>query len=146
MMRNRSSVRRALALAAFLVAPLGFVAAAAVPASASISPGPDPIPLPGICETVPEVKAAQLVKLDDGSSVIVVTGTKLHANSRLQLTAEDIDFVQQPEYFPYLVEECNGSGVEKKTPFREVFRVPSDPMGKFGISIHGIDIDLFPHV
>jgi hypothetical protein len=145
MMRNRFSVRRALALAAFLLVPVGLVGAAA-PAGASISPGPEPIPLPGVCTTVPEVKTAELIKLADGSSVIVVTGIKTQANSRLQLTAEDVVFVQQPEYFPYLIEECSGSGAVTKTPFREVFRVPTAPVGKFGISIHGIDIDLFPHI
>jgi hypothetical protein len=144
MMRNRFSVRRALALAAFLLAPLGVVAAATVPASAS--PGPDPIPLPGICETVPLVRTAELVELEDGTQAIVVTGIKLHDNSRLQLTAEDVVFVKQPEYWPYLVEECNATGVVKKTPFREVFRVPTDPVGKFGIDIQGVLVDLFPHI
>src|SRR5262245_36195345 len=129
MMRNRFSVRRALALAAFLLVPVGLVGAA-VPAGASISPGPDPIPLPGVCTTVPEVKTAELVKLADGTSAIVVTGIKAQASSHLQLTAEDVVFIQQPNYWKYFVEECGGSGPVTKTPFREVFRVPTAPVGK----------------
>jgi hypothetical protein len=144
MMRNRFTVRRALLLAAFLLAPVGLVAGA-VPASASISPGPAPVPLPGVCTTVPEVKTAELVKTVDGPAILI-TGIKTHADSRLQLDAEDVVFVQQPDYWNYFVNECGGTGPVVKTPFTEVFRVPTAPVGKFGIAIHGILIDLFPHV
>jgi hypothetical protein len=143
MMRNRFSARRALLSAAFLLAPLGLVASA-VPASASISPGPDPSPIPGTCTTVPEVKSAELVRTTNGP-VILVTGTKLHSDSKLQLDPEDVVFVRQPEYWNYFVDECGGTGPATKTPFTEVFRVPTSPVGKFGISIHGFLIDLFPH-
>lgn len=143
-MRNRFTVRRALLAAAFLLAPLGLVAGA-VPASASISPGPDPAPIPGTCPTVPEVKSAELVKTGNGP-VILVTGTKTHADSKLRLDPEDVVFIQQPDYFPYLVDECGGTGPATKTPFTEVFAVPKAPVGKFGISIQGILVDLFPHV
>jgi hypothetical protein len=144
MMRNRFSARRVLLLAAFLLAPLGLVAGA-VPASASISPGPKPVPIPGTCTPVPEVKTAELIKTGN-VPVIQVTGVKAHADSKLQLDPEDVDFVRQPEYFPYLVNECGGTGPATKTPFTEVFRVPTSPVGKFGISIQGILVDLFPHV
>jgi hypothetical protein len=143
MMRNRFTLRRTLLAAAFLLAPVGLVAGA-LPASASISPGPAPGPIPGICETVPVVKTAELVKTVDGPAILV-TGIKLHTNSQLRLDPEDVVFVQQPDYFPYLVNEC-GAGPVVKTPFKELFAVPKAPVGKFGISIHGILIDLFPHV
>lgn len=141
-MRNRFTVRRALLAAAFVLAPVGIVAGA-VPASASISPGPAPGPIPGICETVPEVKSAELVKTADGPAILV-TGVKLHTSSKLFLEPEDIDFVKQPDYFPYLVSEC-GAGPVVKTPFTQLFRVPTAPVGKFGIDIQGILLDLFPH-
>jgi hypothetical protein len=142
-MRNRFTVRRALLAAAFVLAPVGLVAGA-VPASASISPGPSPIPLPGACQTVPEVKSAQLVETADGPAILV-TGVKAQPNSKLFLEPEDIDFVKQPDYFPYLVNECGGIGPAVKTPFKQLFRVPTAPVGKFGIEIHGFQIDLFPH-
>jgi hypothetical protein len=143
MMRNRFSARRVLLSAAFLLAPLGLLASA-VPASASISPGPDPAPIPGSCPTVPLVRSAELVKTVDGPAILV-TGVKLHADSRLQLDPEDVVFIQQPDYWNYFVDECGGTGPATKTPFTEVFRVPRAPVGKFGISIHGFLIDLFPH-
>ena len=141
MMRNRFTVRRALLAAAFVLAPVGLVAGA-VPASAS--PDPSPVPIPSICETVPLVKSAQLVETADGPAILV-TGIKAHTNSKLLLEPEDIDFVKQPDYFPYLVNEC-GAGPEVKTPFKQLFRVPTAPVGKFGIEVHGFQIDLFPHV
>ena len=140
-MRNRFTVRRALLAAAFLLAPVGLVAGAS-PASAAI-PGPAPVPLPGVCTSVPEVKSAELVRTVDGPAILV-TGIKAHTNSKLFLEPEDIDFVVQPEYFPYLVNEC-GTGPVTKTPFTEVFRVPTNPVGRFGIDIQGILVDLFPH-
>jgi hypothetical protein len=143
MMRNRFTVRRALLAAAFLLTPLS-LAVGAVPASASISPGPAPVPLPGICTTVPEVKSAELVKTVHGPAILV-TGIKAHSDSELRLDAEDVVFVRQPEYWNYFVNECGGTGPVTKTPFTEVFRVPTAPVGKFGISIHGFLIDLFPH-
>lgn len=144
MTRNRFTVRRALLAAAFALVPVGLVAGA-VPASASISPGPAPAPIPDACPTVPEVKSAELVKTVDGPAILV-TGVKAHADSRLRLDAEDVIFVQPPEYWNYFVNECGGTGPATKTPFTEVFRVPTAPVGKFGISIHGFLIDLFPHV
>jgi hypothetical protein len=142
MMRNRFSARRLLLMAAFLLAPVGLVAGA-VPASASISPGPAPTPLPGVCSPVAEVKTAELVRTTNGP-VILVTGLKSHADSRLQLDAEDVVFVQQPDYWNYFVDECGGTGPAVKTPFTEIFRVPTFPVGKFGIAIDGILINLFP--
>ena len=142
MMRNRFSVRRVLLTAAFLLAPVGLVAGA-VPASASISPGPAPKPLPGVCSPVAEVKTAELVRTTSGPA-IQVTGIKSHADSQLQLDAEDVVFIQQPDYWNYFVDECGGTGPAVKTPFTETFRVPTFPVGKFGIAIDGILINLFP--
>ena len=92
---------------------------------------------------MPEVKSAELVRTTDGPAILV-TGFKAHTNSKLLLEPEDIDFVKQPDYFPYLVNEC-AAGPVTKTPFTEVFRVPTAPVGRFGIDIQGILVDLFPH-
>jgi hypothetical protein len=144
-MRNRFTFRRlvaALALAAAV--PAAALALSAGPASASISPGPAPAPLPGTCTPV-AVKSAQLVKTPNGPA-IEVTGIKEHADTKLRLDPDPVVFIRQPEYFPYTVNGCGGTGPVTKVAFTEDFPVPTSPVGKFGISVNDILVDLFPHV
>lgn len=137
MLRNRS-IRRGLAAVALLVAVPAALAASAAPASAA-APGP----IPGIC-TPTDVKSAELVKTVSGPA-IRVTGTKFQPNATVSLDPQDIQFVKQPDYFPYDVNSC-GTGPVVKTPYTALFRVPTSPVGKFGIQIDEFLIDLFPHI
>ena len=142
MRTHRRVIRRGLLVAgALLLSGPAALAASVLPASASISP---PIPLPpppGVC-TPADVLTAELVKTDAGP-VIEVTGVKFQPDASVRLDPEDIDFIRQPDYFPYIVSSC-GSGRVVKTPFTATFRVPTFPVGRLGISIHDILIDLFP--
>lgn len=136
-------LRRGL-LAVMLAASVpAALAASAIPASASISP-PTQLPLPpGVtCEPV-EVTKVKLSQNEFGP-VIIVLGVTTRANARLSLDAEDIDFVKQPDYFPYVVNAC-GTGPTIKQPFQAVFDVPTFPVGRLGISINETFlVDLFP--
>lgn len=142
MLRNRS-IRRGLVAVALLASVPAALAAGAAPASASIAPGPAPSPIPGIC-TPTDVKSAELVKTTSGPAILV-SGIKFQPDARVRLDPQDIVFVQQPEYFPYDVNSC-GTGPVVKTPYTELFRVPTAPVGKFGIQIDEFLIDLFPHI
>ena len=142
-MRNRFTVRGVVAgVATTAAASAAALALSVAPASASISPGPPPAPLPGTCSPV-DVNTAELVKTDHGP-VIEVTGVKPHADTRLRLDADPVDFIRQPEYFPYTVNGCGGSGPVVRTPFTAEFRVPTSPVGRFGIEVNGIPVNLFP--
>lgn len=142
MLRNRS-IRRGLVAVALLVSVPAALAASAAPASASISPGLPAPPIPGLCEPS-VVKSAELVKTVDGPAILV-TGIKFQANATVRLDPQDIQFVQQPDYFPYDVNSC-GAGPFVKTPYTALFKVPTAPVGRFGISIDEFLIDLFPHI
>ena len=141
-MRNRFTVRGMVAaLAMMAAAPVAVLALGAGPASASISPGPAPIPIPGTCEPV-RVNTAELVKTEQGA-VIRVTGIKFHQNDFLRLDADDVVFIQQPDFFPYTVNGCGSGGTIVKTPFVQDFAVPRSPVGKCGIEVSGIPVVLF---
>jgi hypothetical protein len=141
MMRNRSLGRGLLVAVALLVSAAAALAAGVMPASASISP-PTPLPPPpGVC-TPTDVTTAELVKTDAGP-VIVVTGVQFHADTTLRLDPQDIDFIRQPDFFPYDVNDC-GTGRIVKTPYKATFRVPKSPVGRLGISIDDIEVQLFP--
>ena len=144
-MRNRFTVRRdrrgLIAAGALMAAASATTLALGLaPASASISPGPAPVPAPGTCTTV-EVTTAELVRTDSGPA-IRVTGVKSDATTTLSLDAENVDFIRQPEYWPYTVDECGTRGRLVKTPFTADFRVPTNPVGRLGISVNGIQINL----
>jgi hypothetical protein len=139
MTRTRLSARALLATLALLaVAPLG-LAASAAPASAA--PAAPTLPPPGTCPVV-RVDSAEIVRTVSGPA-IQVTGVKPHADTRLLLEAEQVVYVQQPDYWNYFVVGCGGSGPVVKTPFTKLFRVPTDPVGRYGITVNGIPIDLF---
>jgi hypothetical protein len=134
---HKRSLRRGLtALALAISVPAALAAGAATASAAPAAP-------PVSC-TPTIVKSAELVRTVDGPA-IQVSGIKPHADGALRLEAQDIAFVIQPDYFPYDVNECGGTGPVVKTPYTELFRVPTAPVGRFGIQIGDFLIDLFPH-
>lgn len=140
-MRNRISIRGLVAgLAVAAAIPTAALALTAAPVSASASAVSAPAP----CSTPAVVKSAELVRTVNGP-MIQVTGLKPQADAKLTLDADNIAFVVQPDYFPYTVHACNGTGPVVKTPFTQLFEVPTNPVGKFGIEVNGIQLDLFPH-
>jgi hypothetical protein len=139
MTRTRLSARGARAILSLLA-----VAALAVtmgPAAASAAPAAPKAPPPGTCPTV-QVDSAEIVRTVHGPA-IQVTGVKPHADTVLFLEAEDVVYIQQPDYWNYFVVGCGGTGPVVKTPFTQLFRVPSHPVGRFGITVNGIQLDLF---
>ncbi len=142
-MRNRFTVRGLVAAVALVAAaPAAALALSVAPASASISPGPGLPPAPGTC-TPTQVDTAELAKTDHGP-VIRVTGVKAHADFVVRLDPDKVDFIRQPDYFPYTVSECGSGGPVVKTPFKADFAVPTNPVGRFGISVNDILVNLFP--
>jgi len=135
---HKRSLRRGLTALALAIAVPAGLAASASTASAQLPPPP------ATC-TPTVVKSAELVRTVDGPA-IQVSGIKQHADGKLLLQPQDIVFVHQPEYFPYDVNECGGTGPVVKTPYTELFRVPTSPVGKLGIEIGEFLIDLFPHI
>jgi hypothetical protein len=136
-MRNiRTLTRGVIAASALLCAavPAGMVALAG-PAGAAVA-----APAPGTCPAV-VVNAAELVHTTSGPA-IQVSGVMPHADSQLRLEAEQVDFVQQPDYWNYTAVGCGGSGPVVKTPFTTLFEVPSSPVGRFGITVNGIAVNL----
>jgi len=129
---NRSLLRTFLAL-------VTLVAALAVgTATASAWAGPTAAPPPGTCPAV-EVTSAEVVRTTSGPG-IHVRGVKAHADTVLRLEAEQVDFVQAPDYWNYTVVGCGGTGPVVKTPFTTTFPAPTFPMGTCGISVHGIEL------
>ena len=127
------------ALMAAALAPI--LALDMTPAAASTFAGPPPAPAPGTCTPV-EVTTAKLVRTDDGLLAIRVTGVETRADAVLSLDAENVAFVRQPDYWPYTVDECGG-GRPVKTPFTADFRVPTNPVGRLGITVGDLPINLF---
>lgn len=111
--------------------------AAPAPATSSAS---SVAPPPGTCPVV-VVHSAEIVRTTSGPAILV-TGVKPHADTVLRLEPEDVDYVQPPDYWNYFVVGCGGTGEVVKTPFTTTFPVPSFPMGKYGITVNGIPIDL----
>lgn len=138
----RSLARGVLVALALLVAVPGAFALGASPASASTAGTAAPTaPDPKTCPRV-QVDSAELVRTVHGPA-IQVKGVKPQADTKLFLVAEDVVYVQQPDYWNYFVVGCSGTGATVKTPFTQLFRVPTHPVGKFGITVNGIVIDLF---
>src|SRR5262245_36144462 len=131
----RTLCRGAFAAAALLSAAAPAALALAGPAAAA-----EAAPAPGTCPAV-AVTTAELVRTVDGPAILV-TGVKPHADTSLRLEAEQVDFVQQPDYWTYTVVGCGGTGPVVKTPFTTTFRVPTSPVGRFGITVNGIAINL----
>jgi FlaG/FlaF family flagellin (archaellin) len=136
MQRKRSFVRGLVAAMALLAAVPAAMVFGASPASAA--PGPT---APSGCPTV-QVDSAEVVRTTHGPGILV-RGVKPQG-AKLLLEAEDVVYVQQPEYWNYFVVGCHSNPPTVKVPYAQVFPVPSDPVGKFGITVNGIQIDLFP--
>jgi len=115
----------ALAAGGVLVAPIGAAGAAPAPATCA--------------NTV--VRSAELVQTTEGP-VILVRGVASNYNPRLQLVPEDVVFIQQPDYFPYQVQECAVTQPTGKFSYTRVFAVPTSPVGRFGIQIGPSQINL----
>jgi hypothetical protein len=138
MTRTRLSARGLLATLALLaVVPLALATSST---AASAAPDAPTAPPPGTCPVV-RVDTAEIVRTVSGPA-IQVTGVKPHADTVLFLEAEQVDFVQQPDYWNYFVVGCGGSGPVVKTPFTQRFRVPTFPVGRCGITVNGITLDL----
>jgi hypothetical protein len=114
-------------------------AAALVTGTAAASAAPT-LPPPGTCPAV-HVDSAEIVRTTSGPG-IQVSGVKPHADTFLLLEAEDVDYVQAPDYWNYTVVGCGGSGPVVRTPFTQTFPVPTFPTGKCGIAVNGIQLDL----
>lgn len=136
MQRKRSLVRGLVAAMALLCAVPAAMIFGASPASAA--PGPT---APSGCPTV-QVDSAELVRTTTGPAILV-TGVKPQG-ANLLLEAEDVDYVQQPDFWNYFVVGCGFNNPTVRTPFTQVFPVPSNPVGKFGITVNDIMLVLFP--
>lgn len=142
MTRTRLSARGLLAALAFLaVVPVSLAVSSASASAAPAAPTAPTIPPPGTCPVV-RVDSAEIVRTVNGPA-IQVTGVKPHADTVLFLEAEQVDYVIQPDYWNYFVVGCGGSGPVVKTPFTKIFPVPSYPVGRLGITVNGIPLDLF---
>jgi hypothetical protein len=136
MPRIRTFTRGLVAAGALLCAAVpAAVATTSATAGAAVA-----APEPGTCPAV-IVQTAELVRTTSGPAILV-TGLKPHADSRLRLEAEQIDYVRQPDYWNYTVVGCGGTGPVVKTPFTVRFEVPTYPVGRYGITVDGIPIDL----
>ena len=137
-MKNRSLLRGALVAVAMLVT----AAPAAMASSAGASPASAPAPDPADCPRV-HVDSAEVVRTVNGPA-IQVKGLMPQSNMKLHLVAEDVVYVQQPDHWNYFVVGCSdGIGLPVKTPFTQLFRVPTFPVGKLGITVNGIVVNLF---
>jgi hypothetical protein len=142
MTRTRLSARALLATLALLAMMPVALAVSSAPASASsAAPTAPTLPPPGTCPVV-RVDSAEIVRTVSGPA-IQVTGVKPHADTLVLLEAEQVVYVQQPDYWNYFVVGCGGSGPVVKAPFTKLFRVPTDPVGRYGITVNGIPLDLF---
>jgi len=136
-MKQRSLVRGALVAAAMLV-----TAPAALAVTASASPAAEAAPDPVDCPQV-KVESAEIVRTVHGPA-LQVKGLMPQSNMKLHLIPEDVVYVQQPDYWNYFVVGCSdGIGLPVKTPFTQLFRVPTYPVGKLGITVNGIIVNLF---
>jgi hypothetical protein len=98
-------------------------------------------PPPGSCPSV-RVLSVELVRGEDGSPALAITGVKPHADASVRLVPEDVVYVIQPDYWTYFVEACGGTGPVTKNRFRTVLPI-TGPTGRCGIEIppHLILID-----
>ena len=95
---------------------------------------------PSACQPT-VVRSAELVRTIYGPA-IQVTGIAAGPNVDLRLVPEDIVFIQQPDYFPYLVTDCAPDRIAVKTPYTKLFRVPTAPVGKYGIQLGSTPLNL----
>jgi hypothetical protein len=129
---TRRWIRRGAALAAVAG---GLAVVPAMAADAAIVPPP-----PQSCDAT-RVQRAEIVRTTSGPAMLV-SGITAGPSVDLRLIPEDVVFVQQPDYWNYFVVDCASDAAVVKTPYTKLFRVPTAPVGRYGISIQGIDINL----
>ena len=128
----RRWIRRGAALAA-VTGALAIVPTAA--AHAAVAP-----PAPAACAAT-TVRSAEIVRTTGGPAILV-TGVAPGPTVDLRLIPEDVVFIQQPDYWRYFVVDCSPDAIVTKTPYTKVFRVPTAPVGRYGIDIQGFPINL----
>jgi hypothetical protein len=94
-----------------------------------------------MCSPVNVVKA-ELVWAANGPAILVA-GFMPRPHATLRLDAEQVVYIQQPDYWNYTVHGCGGCEPVTNTPFMTLFPVPSAQTGRFGISVNGIKVNLF---
>jgi hypothetical protein len=87
------------------------------------------------------VTSAELVRTTSGPGILV-KGVAPGPRLDLHLVAEDVVFIQQPDYWRYFVVDCARDAVVTKTAYTKVFRVPTAPVGRYGIEIGPDQINL----
>ena len=97
-------------------------------------------PLPVDCPAT-VVKSAEIVRTVNGPAILV-KGIAAGPNVDLHLVAEDVVFIQQPDYWNYFVTDCAPDRYPVKTAYSKLFRVPTAPVGKYGIQIGPDQINL----
>ena len=124
--------------AAVALTTIGFLGIAAGDASAAPPP-----PSVETCTTPLRLRSIELVRTTSGPA-IQVSGIKPHADTKVALVAEDVAYVQQPDYWNYFILGCGGTGPVTKVAFTEVLPIDG-PVGKYGIAIGGRTFDLPGH-
>ena len=124
-----------LPVAVAAVAPTGFLGVAAADASAALPP-----PTAAMCTTPLALRSIELVRTTDGPAILV-SGLKPYDTTRVALLAEDVVYVQQPDYWNYSIVGCGGTGLVHKVAFTEVLAI-NGPRGEYGIAISGRAFDL----
>jgi hypothetical protein len=124
-----------LPVAAAALASIGFVGAAAADVSAEPAP-----PTAAMCTTPLTLRSIELVRTTSGPAILV-SGVKPHDDTRVVLLAEDVDYVQAPDYWNYSIVGCGGTGPVRKVAFTEVLPIEG-PRGLYGIAIGARTFDL----
>ncbi len=125
-------VRRVAAATLAAVGSLGLAATGVTAASpAATTPS---------CTTPLQLRTIELVRTTAGPA-IQVSGTKPAADTTVALVAEDVAYVQPPDYWNYSILGCGGTGPVTKVAFTEVLPI-SGPRGIYGIAIGGRPFDL----
>jgi hypothetical protein len=97
-------------------------------------------PAQQVCVTPLVLDSTELVPTTDGPAVLV-TGVKPYQDTSVVLVAEDVDYLQTPDYWNYFIQGCGGTGLSTKVTFTEVLPI-NGPQGRYGIAIGGRTFDL----
>jgi hypothetical protein len=136
----RTLSRRLIAGSALLLVAAPAVAMTSTAAATAAATAAVAQPAPGTCPAV-VVRSAEIVRTVYGPGILV-RGVKPHADTKVLLEAEDVVYIRQPDYWNYFAVGCGGTGPVVKTPFTQVFPVPTGPTGRFGITVNGIPINI----
>jgi hypothetical protein len=132
---NRPS-RRWIGRGAALAAVAGGLAVAPATAARAVPAQP----VPAVC-TPTAVGSAEIVRTTTGPGILV-RGVAAGPRIGLRLEPEHIDFVRQPDYWPYVVVDCIPDAAPVRTRYSMVFAVPTAPIGRSGIEIGPDQINL----